>query len=477
MLYDPDVDSTQRVKMSDVARTAGVSVATVSKVVNGRYGVAQATVERVQQVITSSATRRASARRACAATAPTCWASWSPSSSRSPPNCSRGPPGGRRHRLRAAGLLRRRPRRRRRLGAAIPGPAVRHADRRRRDRHPDGGRDRTAASTWWRSTRTPGRPACPPSTRTTSPAPCWRPSTCSGSATGGSGTSADGRTWSPRGCARPASAGDGRRPACRGRRRWSRVGGYRLESADGAGPRAARPRRTGRPRCSPRTTCRRSRRWTVAARARADACPDDLSVIGFDNVPESALATPAADDDQAAAAADGRRSAAPAGGPDRRRGAATHIRLPTELVVRASQRSAASLTPGTCPGHSPTIVTPTVRESTFVSSWTSPVIETGRTCRRGAGEVSADPARPAVRDHSSGGLPRARPGDRRRRVRPDPHLDIPRLDDPTMRRSRRRTGSSAPRTSRGRRLQAPARRACSQEGATGRATEPSTSWP
>ncbi|MBQ1011887.1 LacI family DNA-binding transcriptional regulator [Micromonospora sp. M51] len=41
----------QRVKMSDVARTAGVSVATVSKVVNGRYGVARATVERVQQVI------------------------------------------------------------------------------------------------------------------------------------------------------------------------------------------------------------------------------------------------------------------------------------------------------------------------------------------------------------------------------------------------------------------------------------------
>jgi LacI family transcriptional regulator len=41
----------QRVKMSDVARTAGVSVATVSKVVNGRYGVAQATVDRVQEVI------------------------------------------------------------------------------------------------------------------------------------------------------------------------------------------------------------------------------------------------------------------------------------------------------------------------------------------------------------------------------------------------------------------------------------------
>lgn len=47
----PIVEIPQRVKMSDVARTAGVSVATVSKVVNGRWGVAQATVDRVQQVI------------------------------------------------------------------------------------------------------------------------------------------------------------------------------------------------------------------------------------------------------------------------------------------------------------------------------------------------------------------------------------------------------------------------------------------
>lgn len=40
-----------RVKLVDVAASAGVSVATVSKVVNGRYGVAQATTERVQAVI------------------------------------------------------------------------------------------------------------------------------------------------------------------------------------------------------------------------------------------------------------------------------------------------------------------------------------------------------------------------------------------------------------------------------------------
>ncbi len=37
----------ERVKMADVARAAGVSVATVSKVVNGRDGIAQATVDRV----------------------------------------------------------------------------------------------------------------------------------------------------------------------------------------------------------------------------------------------------------------------------------------------------------------------------------------------------------------------------------------------------------------------------------------------
>ncbi|MBC7291376.1 MAG: LacI family DNA-binding transcriptional regulator [Actinotalea sp.] len=42
-----------RVTINDVARTAGVSVATVSKVINGRYGVAQATSERVQEVIES----------------------------------------------------------------------------------------------------------------------------------------------------------------------------------------------------------------------------------------------------------------------------------------------------------------------------------------------------------------------------------------------------------------------------------------
>src|SRR6187402_2339670 len=45
------VELFQRVKMSDVAARAGVSVATVSKVVNGRYGVAKETMEHVNSVI------------------------------------------------------------------------------------------------------------------------------------------------------------------------------------------------------------------------------------------------------------------------------------------------------------------------------------------------------------------------------------------------------------------------------------------
>jgi LacI family transcriptional regulator len=41
----------QRATIIDVARAAGVSVATVSKVINGRYGVAEATIARVMKVV------------------------------------------------------------------------------------------------------------------------------------------------------------------------------------------------------------------------------------------------------------------------------------------------------------------------------------------------------------------------------------------------------------------------------------------
>jgi beta-xylosidase len=49
--YSPRVDPTPRVTIRDVAAQAGVSVATVSKVINSRYGVAADTVARVQAVI------------------------------------------------------------------------------------------------------------------------------------------------------------------------------------------------------------------------------------------------------------------------------------------------------------------------------------------------------------------------------------------------------------------------------------------
>ncbi|MBC7298408.1 MAG: LacI family DNA-binding transcriptional regulator, partial [Demequina sp.] len=45
------MDTPGRVKLADVAARAGVSVATVSKVVNGRYGVAKQTIATVQEVI------------------------------------------------------------------------------------------------------------------------------------------------------------------------------------------------------------------------------------------------------------------------------------------------------------------------------------------------------------------------------------------------------------------------------------------
>ena len=50
-VYGEPVRGTGRATIRDVAAQAGVSVATVSKVVNRRYGVSAATVQRVQQVV------------------------------------------------------------------------------------------------------------------------------------------------------------------------------------------------------------------------------------------------------------------------------------------------------------------------------------------------------------------------------------------------------------------------------------------
>jgi len=50
-MSSPDDAPRGRATITDVARAAGVSVATVSKVINGRYGVAAATHERVMRVV------------------------------------------------------------------------------------------------------------------------------------------------------------------------------------------------------------------------------------------------------------------------------------------------------------------------------------------------------------------------------------------------------------------------------------------
>ena len=70
-----------------------------------------------------------------------------------------------------------------------------------------------------------------------------------------------------------------------------RVGEYELGDVRGAGPPAAARSTSRRRRSSPPTTCRPSRRCTSPARSGCP-CPDDVSVIGFDNIPESALTEP-----------------------------------------------------------------------------------------------------------------------------------------------------------------------------------------
>ena len=114
-------------KMADVAQAAGVSVATVSKVVNGHYGVSKATLTKVLGVIdlgyeTSLGAR--SLRSHKTNVIGVLVAEFEPFSTELLKGVSERDP---RHRLRAAGVLRRPPRSGGRLGApfAVAGSAAR----------------------------------------------------------------------------------------------------------------------------------------------------------------------------------------------------------------------------------------------------------------------------------------------------------------------------------------------------------------
>ena len=69
-----------------------------------------------------------------------------------------------------------------------------------------------------------------------------------------------------------------------------RVGGYRADTATEAAPRP--PARDGRPTAIFAANDMSAIETMIVARALGLAVPDDLSVVGFDNVPESALSEP-----------------------------------------------------------------------------------------------------------------------------------------------------------------------------------------
>ena len=281
----------RRVTINDVASRAGVSVATVSKVINGRYGVAAETFARVQAVIDElgyeSSLVAQSLRSHRTNVIGILVADLEPFSTellKGAAEAIRGTgyelviysAGGR-----AAST---------RLGAALPVPGQRHPDRRRHPGHPDrGGRAASACRVV----------AVDPHT-----GPSSLPTVDSDNLKGAhAGDRVPDRPRPPahRLPGRPARPRVG--PAARaGLPRGARRRGHPVRPRAGTGRRATTSRRgqRGGPELlslDPRptavfaaTTCPRSRPsgWPTLGLS----VPDDLSVVGFDNIPESALNSP-----------------------------------------------------------------------------------------------------------------------------------------------------------------------------------------
>ena len=318
-----------------------MSVATVSKVINDRWGVAETTLgtgpgrdrgarlpveprraepAQPQHERDRGARRRhravqrraAEGRRAARSTAPA-------TSSSSSPVCGRAND--------QVGWERR-------YLARVSGTLV----RRRTPRHPEQRRrDVRRARRRRRSQRRLIR-ASPPSIRQPEAAPCSRPSICSSLGTGGSASSPGGPTSSRHGSASAATAPPSERPGIEVDPSLIRVGGYQVDTAVEADATDARAGRSTRRRSSPPTTSRRLRRCSVA-RSLGLAVPDDLSVIGFDNVPESALSEPPLTTIEQPIQQMGFDAAKILDPPDRRdEPVPDHTLLPTRLVVRGSCR-------------------------------------------------------------------------------------------------------------------------------------------
>ena len=251
-------DST-RVTIGDVAERAGVSIATVSRVVNERYGVRRATIARVQEVIDelgyeSSLVAR-SLRSQRTNVIGILVADIEPFSAELLKGAARALAG---HRLRARRLLRRHARRRG-LGAALPVAPERHAHRRHDPRRPDRRRGRARPPD---RRRRPARRRLAPADRRLPELRRWRagdPSTSSSSATAGSASSPAAPISSRPADARTATATRWPRPASRSIPTLVQVGGFTEETAEAPAQRAAHARPIGRRRSSPPTTCRRSR--------------------------------------------------------------------------------------------------------------------------------------------------------------------------------------------------------------------------
>ena len=284
------VERGARVTIADVASRAGVSIATVSRVMNDRYGVAAPTIHRVREVIDElgyeSSLIARSLRSQRTNVIGILVSDIEPFSAELLKGAAKAL---RDSDYELVDLLRfERPRG---LGAALSVAPRRDARRRHHPRRPHGGRGQRITS---------GGRRRPASRRLV---PCHR------------------RCPELRGCrrrdgtshrARPPSNRFPRRP----REIWSQgpateagycsaleaagiafdpdlvqAGGFTEETTAAARARCSSRSPTGRRRSSRPTTCRRSRS-SVPPTASASTSHHALSIVGFDNIPESALTDP-----------------------------------------------------------------------------------------------------------------------------------------------------------------------------------------